>query len=66
MQSLEIRKKAAGQGLQPADRSDMSHVTRMGPNPDLTQILSGLVLLETPHEGPGERSDVAQIRCRFQ
>jgi hypothetical protein len=42
MQALKKKGAAAPIGPQQAKGSGMSHVTRMGPTPGLTQILSDL------------------------
>ena len=44
VQALKITRNAVGRSPQQADGSGMSHVTRMGPTPAPTQILSAVVL----------------------
>jgi len=43
VQALKIGRNAAGRSPQQADGSGMSHVTRMGPTPAPTQILSAVL-----------------------
>lgn len=67
MQLPKVGRNAAPKAPQQVDGSEMSHVTRMGPTPAPTQILSMICLLDsTGNRWLAGDSDIAQIRSRFQ